>query len=127
MFRIEMLPAAHGDCLWLEYGTGESAHRILIDGGPSHCYPALRERILHLAPGNRRFDLLVVTHIDADHIDIIGTDTPGETQILSRSFGFGGSGTGNATWKKWALLIALDSSSSGGCASSLMQGWNGLI
>ena len=44
-------------------------HRILIDGGPGHCYPALRERILHLAPDNRRFDLLVVTHIDADHIE----------------------------------------------------------
>jgi beta-lactamase superfamily II metal-dependent hydrolase len=69
MFRIEMLPAAHGDCLWLEYGTGESVHRILVDGGPGHCYPALRERILHLAPDNRRFDLLVVTHIDADHIE----------------------------------------------------------
>ncbi len=22
MFRLEMLPAAHGDCLWIEYGSG---------------------------------------------------------------------------------------------------------
>ena len=69
MFRIEMLPAAHGDCLWIEYGSGTTVHRILIDGGPAHAYPALRERILHLPADERRFDLLVITHIDADHIE----------------------------------------------------------
>ena len=69
MFRIEMLPAAHGDCLWIEYGSGREVHRILIDGGPAHAYPSLRERILHLPAGERRFDLLVITHIDADHIE----------------------------------------------------------
>ncbi len=69
MFRIEMLPAAHGDCLWLEYGSGREIHRILIDGGPAHAYPALRERILHLPAAERHFDLLVITHIDADHIE----------------------------------------------------------
>ena len=69
MFRIEMLPAAHGDCLWIEYGSGDTVHRILIDGGPAHAYPALRERILHLPADERRFDLLVITHIDADHIE----------------------------------------------------------
>lgn len=67
--RIEMLPAAHGDCLWIEYGSGREVHRILIDGGPAHAYPSLRERILHLPAGERRFDLLVITHIDADHIE----------------------------------------------------------
>lgn len=69
MFRIEMLPAAHGDCLWIEYGTGRQVNRILIDGGPAHTYPALRERILHLPADDRHFDLLVITHIDADHIE----------------------------------------------------------
>ncbi len=69
MFRIEMLPAAHGDCLWIEYGSGDTVHRILIDGGPAHAYPALRERILHLPADERHFDLLVITHIDADHIE----------------------------------------------------------
>ncbi|MFZ0790472.1 MAG: hypothetical protein WAM94_12725 [Chromatiaceae bacterium] len=69
MFRIEMLPAAHGDCLWIEYGSGHRVDRILIDGGPAHTYPALRERILHLPAEERRFELLVITHIDADHIE----------------------------------------------------------
>ncbi len=69
MLRIEMLPAAHGDCLWIEYGSGTAIHRLLIDGGPAHTYPALRERILHLPADDRHFDLLVITHVDADHIE----------------------------------------------------------
>ncbi|MCW8890595.1 MAG: hypothetical protein OQL20_08055 [Sedimenticola sp.] len=69
MFRIEMLPAAHGDCLWIEYGSNEQVHRILIDGGPAHTYPTLRERVLHLPAAERHFELLVITHIDADHIE----------------------------------------------------------
>lgn len=69
MFRIEMLPAAHGDCLWIEYGTGQQPRRILIDGGPAHAYPALRERLLHLPADDRHFELLVITHIDGDHIE----------------------------------------------------------
>ena len=69
MYSIEMLPAAHGDCLWIEYGHGREVHRILIDGGPAHTYQALRERILHLPAGERRFELLVITHVDADHIE----------------------------------------------------------
>lgn len=69
MFSIEMLPAAHGDCLWIEYGGGQQVDRILIDGGPAHAYPALRERMLHLPPDERRFELLVITHVDGDHIE----------------------------------------------------------
>jgi len=69
MFRIEMLPAAHGDCLWIEYGTGQQSRRILIDGGPAHTYSALRERILHLPADDRHFELLIITHIDGDHIE----------------------------------------------------------
>jgi len=69
MFRVEMLPAAHGDCIWLEYGDANKIHRVLIDGGPAHTYPALRQRIMHLPANERRFDLLVITHIDADHIE----------------------------------------------------------
>jgi hypothetical protein len=69
MLRLEMLPAAHGDCLWIEYGIGADIHRILIDGGPSHTYPTLRERILHLPESERNFELLIITHVDADHIE----------------------------------------------------------
>ena len=68
-FRIELLPARHGDCIWIEYGDPERPCRILIDGGPAFAYPALRRRIERLPENDRRIDLLVVTHIDADHIE----------------------------------------------------------
>jgi len=68
MLRIEMLPAGHGDCLWLEYGDPTSPRRVLIDGGTKGTYRrALRPR-LDRVHGERAFELLVVTHIDADHI-----------------------------------------------------------
>lgn len=69
MFRLEMLPAAHGDCLWIEFGDPAQPRRILIDGGPGRTYAALRARVLQVPPAERRFDLLVITHIDADHIE----------------------------------------------------------
>jgi len=66
---LEMLPAAHGDCLWLEYGDANNKQRILIDGGPASCYETLRWRILALPVEQRNFELLVITHVDADHIE----------------------------------------------------------
>lgn len=71
MFQIELLPAAHGDALWIECG-GDPARptRIVIDGGPASTYEkGLRERLQKLDPDDRRIDLFVVSHIDADHID----------------------------------------------------------
>lgn len=41
MFTIEMLPAAYGDCLWVEYGNRQSAAPYLIDGGISSTYNAI--------------------------------------------------------------------------------------
>lgn len=69
MLRIDVLPARHGDCLWLEYGAAARPTRILIDGGPAFAYPALRERVAALEAGQRHIDLLIVTHIDGDHIE----------------------------------------------------------
>jgi beta-lactamase superfamily II metal-dependent hydrolase len=70
VISLEMLPAAHGDSLWIEYGSGDKVHRVLIDGGPAPTYEAgLRRRIAELPEDKRTFELMVVTHIDADHID----------------------------------------------------------
>jgi hypothetical protein len=69
VFRIELLPAQHGDCIWIEYGPRDAVRRILVDGGPVGAYGALRERVMRLDAGRRDFELLVVTHVDADHIE----------------------------------------------------------
>ena len=69
MFRIEMLPAGHGDCLLLTYGTSSSPHQVLIDGGPYYAFSHLAQRIDSLAASASTIELFVVTHVDADHID----------------------------------------------------------
>jgi beta-lactamase superfamily II metal-dependent hydrolase len=69
MMKIEMLPADHGDCLWIEYGEPGEVRRVLIDGGTPGTYQrALRARLLMLPAEQRRFELLIVSHVDADHI-----------------------------------------------------------
>ncbi len=69
MFRIEMLPAFHGDCIWIEYGEESKPHRILIDGGPLPTYEVLRARLERVSKDQRCFELMAITHVDADHIE----------------------------------------------------------
>ncbi|MDQ3689230.1 MAG: hypothetical protein M3406_04195 [Chloroflexota bacterium] len=69
MFGIDMMPAAQGDCLWIEYGAANRPHRILVDGGTAATYDHLRARIMRLPERDRHFDLLIVSHVDADHIE----------------------------------------------------------
>jgi len=92
MFRIEMLPAGHGDCLWIEFGDPKAARRVLIDGGAAGTYKrALRERLRGLPENERRFELLVVTHIDADHITgILELLEDSETRFQARDIWFNG-------------------------------------
>ena len=68
MFEIEMLPARQGDALWLEYGDAAHPRRALIDAGTPETWDALQARIAALDPGDRHFELLIVSHIDKDHI-----------------------------------------------------------
>jgi hypothetical protein len=68
VFEIEMLPARQGDALWLEYGDSAHPRRALIDAGTPETWAALSARIAALAPDDRHFELLIVSHIDKDHI-----------------------------------------------------------
>lgn len=68
MLRIEMLPAAQGDCIWIEYGSKTKPRRILIDGGTAGSIKPLVEKVKALPAADRHIELLVVTHVDADHI-----------------------------------------------------------
>jgi beta-lactamase superfamily II metal-dependent hydrolase len=68
VFRVEMLPAEQGDALWIEYGSGSRPHRVLIDAGVRGTADVVKARAATLTQAERRFDLLVVTHVDSDHI-----------------------------------------------------------
>lgn len=68
-FHIDMLPAREGDCLWIEYGDDSATHRVVIDGGRKIAWDALKLRIDALPAGDRKLDLLILTHVDADHIE----------------------------------------------------------
>lgn len=71
VFTIELLPARHGDAIWIEYGSASSPHRIIIDGGADQ---STTNTILSLISDRidpretPDFELMVLTHIDADHI-----------------------------------------------------------
>lgn len=77
MFQIEMLAAGHGDSLLITYGDPATPHHVLIDGGPYYAYQnqqlveqqTVSKRIQQIADRNRPLELLVITHIDADHIE----------------------------------------------------------
>src|SRR5918999_889056 len=67
-----MLPAERGDCLWLTYGDPPDLHHVLVDAGPQETIgtlvPQLEQRLKELPGRSNRVELLVMTHIDADHI-----------------------------------------------------------
>jgi beta-lactamase superfamily II metal-dependent hydrolase len=69
MYRTEMLPAGHGDCLLIEYGESADIHRVLIDTGPFYVFNKIASRIHKIADSMQKLELFVITHVDTDHID----------------------------------------------------------
>jgi beta-lactamase superfamily II metal-dependent hydrolase len=67
MFRIQLLPAHHGDSVLIEYGDAGSPHRILIDGGTESSADAVAARLAKIGQP-AALDLVIVTHVDEDHI-----------------------------------------------------------
>uniref|UniRef100_A0AAU2JLS7 Metallo-beta-lactamase domain-containing protein n=1 Tax=Streptomyces sp. NBC_00049 TaxID=2903617 RepID=A0AAU2JLS7_9ACTN len=65
MIRLRMLPAEDGDCLLLEYGNDDFTRRILFDGGRHGTYGRIKPLLTGL---DGPIDVLVVTHVDQDHI-----------------------------------------------------------
>lgn len=78
-FTLEAVPARYGDCLLLHYGTKDEPGVVLIDGGPDQVWkPFLEKRLAAIRKkrGDRfQIDLLMVSHIDDDHVLGIGDFT----------------------------------------------------
>jgi len=75
-FTLDVRRARKGDCLILHYGSKTEPGLMLIDGGPSDVYqPHLKPRLDEIrkarglaANATLPVDLLMVSHIDDDHI-----------------------------------------------------------
>lgn len=70
-FTLEALPAKFGDCLLLHYGSKDKPGLVLIDGGPGGVWEASLEprlKALAAARSGFRIDLMMVSHIDDDHV-----------------------------------------------------------
>lgn len=70
-FQLEAIQANDGDCLLLHYDAGNRPGLIVIDGGSKGVYRGfLKKRLEELRAGSRFLDLrlVMVSHIDADHI-----------------------------------------------------------
>ena len=71
MLQLEALQANDGDCLLLHFGSAATTGLILIDGGSAGVYrDVLSKRLDQLRNNRPALDirLVVVSHIDADHI-----------------------------------------------------------
>lgn len=68
IFRMHALFAGHGDCLWVEYGPESSPHRIVIDCGTIGTASRVKEALDAVRDQQGSNELLVITHVDADHI-----------------------------------------------------------
>ncbi len=76
IFSLDVRRARKGDCLLLHYGPADAPGLVMIDGGPKAVYvPHLRPRLIEIR--ERRglaaheplpIDLLMVSHVDDDHI-----------------------------------------------------------
>ena len=77
IFSLDVRRARKGDCLILHYGTKAKPGLVLIDGGPAQVYgPQLKPRLGEIRQARRlaegeplTVDLLMVSHIDDDHIN----------------------------------------------------------
>lgn len=76
---ITVLPASHGDSIIIQAGTDkQDPFRILVDGGPGDCYHStqgfkqtfgpLHSTLKTLSSRSNVLDLVVLTHVDSDHI-----------------------------------------------------------
>lgn len=64
---IKVLPAFNGDCILISFFDGEGKKRnILVDGGPPATYRRILKSIYNEIEND--IDLLIITHIDDDHI-----------------------------------------------------------
>jgi hypothetical protein len=98
IFSLDLRRAAKGDCFILHFGSRDAPGLAIVDGGPKGVYlPHLKPRLLQIRKARELenaeplpVDLLMVSHVDDDHIqgildltrEMIGNQVP-SMRILS--------------------------------------------
>lgn len=73
-FEFTVLKAENGDCMLIHGKFNGQTRNILIDGGTKNTYKKqrrdgeLKKRLLKIQEAQQRIDLLILTHVDDDHI-----------------------------------------------------------
>ncbi|CAN5333164.1 MBL fold metallo-hydrolase [soil metagenome] len=69
MLTLKVVQAKFGDCLILIFGQKEKPKYMLIDGGPGGIYrDHLRTELTKIKDSGGKLDLVVLSHVDGDHI-----------------------------------------------------------
>jgi hypothetical protein len=70
MLKLRLIQAEFGDSMILNFGSQEEPRYILIDGGPERTYKRhLKEELQVIkAAGGNSLDLVILSHVDTDHI-----------------------------------------------------------
>ncbi|MBM7029940.1 MBL fold metallo-hydrolase [Bacillus velezensis] len=68
MIKVRMYPAKNGDCFLISLGEQNKKH-ILIDCGYTETYERfLKPDLIKINEAGEKLNLMIITHIDADHI-----------------------------------------------------------
>ncbi len=81
-----MFPARQGDAIWIRWGNANNPYQMIIDMGTEEIGKEVRQRLEALDESQREFELLVVTHVDRDHIGGILTCLAEEEPLAGLNF-----------------------------------------
>jgi len=68
VIKLHVVQAEYGDCFILESKSGKDSVNVLIDGGPYQTFEKHLKPTLQKIPLSGKLDLMVLSHIDNDHI-----------------------------------------------------------
>jgi beta-lactamase superfamily II metal-dependent hydrolase len=68
VIKLHVVQAEYGDSVILESGVGTNLTTVLIDGGPYQTFEKHLKPTLQKLPIKGKLDLVVLSHIDNDHI-----------------------------------------------------------
>ena len=66
--QLHVIQAEFGDCFILESRSGDKTTTLLVDGCPHQTFNKHLKPTLQRLPLNSKIDLIVLSHIDNDHI-----------------------------------------------------------